>query len=182
MFQKFLFVFFMSFVSLSDIFPLSYVLSNRDWPTPKPTHHASSAPTCPATSSRTGWSTSCLLSPLVSACSPSVVLRAPTTSTPASLMDTGIRPFLFVWNCCCFVWRVSYTFIMCFCLQATTGLHSNPGPTGWDHRGLLENAVGTQLHYSCHVDQTERNGTGTSKTNMHGGSIFLCYNHKMDNY
>lgn len=62
---------------------------NRDWPTPKPTRLASSVPTCPATSSRTAWSISCLSSPPVSACSPSVASRAPTTSMPAALTATG---------------------------------------------------------------------------------------------
>lgn len=67
----------------------SHLSLNRDWPTPKPTRHALSAPTCPATSSRTAWSTLCLLSPRVSACSPSEASRAPTTSTPAASMATG---------------------------------------------------------------------------------------------
>lgn len=63
--------------------------SNRGWPTPKPTRLASSVPTCPATSSRTAWSTSCLSSPPASACSPSAASRAPTTSTPAASTATG---------------------------------------------------------------------------------------------
>uniref|UniRef100_A0A3B4YIB7 Receptor-type tyrosine-protein phosphatase F n=1 Tax=Seriola lalandi dorsalis TaxID=1841481 RepID=A0A3B4YIB7_SERLL len=70
---------------------LRWSWSSRDWPTPKPTRHGSSAPTYPATSSRTAWSTSCLLSPLVSACSPSVVSRALTTSTPAASTATDSR-------------------------------------------------------------------------------------------
>lgn len=68
---------------------------NRDWPTPKPTRLASSVPTCPATSSRTAWSISCLSSPPVSACSPSVASRAPTTSMPAASTATGQQRTLF---------------------------------------------------------------------------------------
>lgn len=67
----------------------SHLSLNRDWPTPKPTRHASSAPTCPATSSRTAWSTSCLLSLPASACSPSVASRARTTLMPAASTATG---------------------------------------------------------------------------------------------
>lgn len=75
--------------SLSSCLVSSHILINRDWRTPKPTRHASSAPTYPATSSRTVWSTSCLLSPPVSACSPFVALRALTILTPAALTATG---------------------------------------------------------------------------------------------
>lgn len=69
--------------------PSSHLSRNRDWPTPKRTHRASSAPTYPATSSRTVWSTSCLLSPPASACSPSAAWKAPTISMPAALTATG---------------------------------------------------------------------------------------------
>ena len=63
------------------------------WPTPKPTHPASSVPICLVTSSRTAWSTSCPTRAHGSVFSPSGVWRAPTTLTPASLMATGTCPW-----------------------------------------------------------------------------------------
>ncbi len=62
---------------------------HRNWPTLKHIPQDSLVPTCHVTNSRIAWWTSCLLSPLVSACSQSEGWRDPTTSTPASLMDTG---------------------------------------------------------------------------------------------
>lgn len=62
---------------------------NRNWPTLKHTPRDSSAPVCPATNSRTDWSTSCHLSPVVCVCSQSEEWRGPTTLMPVSLMDTG---------------------------------------------------------------------------------------------
>lgn len=50
----------------------------------------------------------------------------------------------------------------CFSQQATEGLHSNTRPSGGDHGRLLENALGEQLHNCSHVDQTKRDGTGTT--------------------
>lgn len=82
-------------VSASPRLASPHLSLNRDWPTPKPTRLASSVPTCPATSSRTAWSISCLSSPPVSACSPSVASRAPTTSMPAALTATGQQRTLF---------------------------------------------------------------------------------------
>lgn len=59
------------------------------WPTPKPTHPASSVPICLVTSSRTAWLTSCPTRAPGSAYNPSGAWKAPTTLTPASLMVTG---------------------------------------------------------------------------------------------
>lgn len=61
------------------------------WPIPKPTHRGSWQPICLATSSRTDWSTSCPMKPPGSACSQSEAWRAQTTSTPATLTDTGMH-------------------------------------------------------------------------------------------
>lgn len=80
---------FLSHLSLSCRPASPHLSLNRDWPTPKPTRLASSVPTCPATSSRTAWSISCLSSPPASVCSPSVASRAPTTSMPAASTATG---------------------------------------------------------------------------------------------
>lgn len=63
------------------------------WPTPKPTHPASSVPICLVTSSRTAWSTSCPTRAHGSVCSPSGAWRALTTLTPASSMATGTFPW-----------------------------------------------------------------------------------------
>lgn len=44
--------------------------------------------------------------------------------------------------------------------QATESLHRHAGTTGRDHRGLLENALGTQFYYCCYAHKAQRNGQG----------------------
>ena len=39
-------------------------------------------------------------------------------------------------------------------LPVPEGIHRHTGPSGGHDGGLLENVVGTQLHYHCHVDKT----------------------------
>lgn len=80
----------LSFLHLPS-FPSSTLPSfpHSVWPTLKPTRHASSVPTFHATSLRIGWSTSCPTRPHVFVCSQSEAWKDPTTSMPASLMDTG---------------------------------------------------------------------------------------------
>lgn len=67
----FLFFFFWIFFNLTLLPWIHSLRSSSVWPTLKPTRHASSVPTFPATSSRIGWSTSCPTRPHVSACSQS---------------------------------------------------------------------------------------------------------------
>ncbi len=106
--------------SVSDHFPLCFCqlvyaqalwtqhCFHRDSPTPKPTPHDSSAPTCPATSSRTDSSISCLLSPHGCACSQSEEWRGLTTSMPAASMDTGSCPCQTVTK----TWRSMFALIL----------------------------------------------------------------------
>lgn len=47
-----------------------------------------------------------------------------------------------------------------FSMKATEGLHRNAGAPGRDHGGLLEDAVGEQLHHRRHADQAEGDGPG----------------------
>ena len=47
-------------------------------------------------------------------------------------------------------------------LQTAEGLPGHTGPAGRDHRGLLEDAVGAQLHHRRHADQATRDGTGNT--------------------
>lgn len=55
--------------------------------------------------------------------------------------------------------------------QTAESLHRHTGPPGRDHRGLLEDAVGTQLHHRGHAHQTTGDGPGnandTGRTSMH---------------
>lgn len=44
--------------------------------------------------------------------------------------------------------------------QTTESLHRHAGPPGRDHWGLLEDAVGTQLHHRGHAHQTKGDGPG----------------------
>lgn len=50
------------------------------------------------------------------------------------------------------------------CLQTAEGLPGHTGPAGRDHRGLLEDAVGAQLHHRRHANQATRDGTGNIRT------------------
>lgn len=59
------------------------------WPVPRPTRRTLWAPTCRATSSRTGLWTSCPMRPRVCPCSLSEEWKDLTTSMPASSTDTG---------------------------------------------------------------------------------------------
>lgn len=45
-------------------------------------------------------------------------------------------------------------------LQTAEGLPGHAGPAGGDHRGLLEDAVGAQLHHRGHAHQAAGNGPG----------------------
>lgn len=49
-------------------------------------------------------------------------------------------------------------------LQNTEGLPGHAGPPGRDHRGLLEDAVGAQLHHRRHAHQATRDGKGNTHT------------------
>lgn len=51
-------------------------------------------------------------------------------------------------------------------VQTAESLHRHAGPPGRDHRGLLEDAVGTQLHHRGHAHQATRDGPG--KITPHG--------------
>lgn len=51
-----------------------------------------------------------------------------------------------------------------FCPQTAEGLPGHPGPPGRDHRGLLEDAVGAQLHHRGHAHQATGDGTGNART------------------
>lgn len=44
--------------------------------------------------------------------------------------------------------------------QATESLHCHAGTTGRDHGGLLEDALGAQLHHRRYAHQAQRNGEG----------------------
>lgn len=58
-------------------------------------------------------------------------------------------------------------------LQTAEGLPGHTGPAGRDHRGLLEDALGTQLHHRCHAHQATRDGTGNTQTHT-GLNINAC--------
>lgn len=51
--------------------------------------------------------------------------------------------------------------------QAAESVHRQPGTPRRDHRGLLENAVGAQLHHHCHAHQTTRDGPGKRQPPHH---------------
>lgn len=57
-------------------------------------------------------------------------------------------------NCCALI----LFFMLGF--QTAESLHRHAGPPGRDHRGLLEDAVGTQLHHRGHAHQTKGDGPG----------------------
>lgn len=62
-------------------------------------------------------------------------------------------------------------------MQATEGLHRHPRSTGWDYRGLLEDAVGTQLYYCGHAHQTEGDGTGEEFKSKHTRDVTISKSH-----
>lgn len=58
--------------------------------------------------------------------------------------------------------------------QTAEGLFGNTGSPGRDHRGLLEDAVGAQLHHRRHAHQATRDGTGN---NTPSKPLWECVQH-----